>query len=838
MANLSKTFGLSGSLLLVLLAISFSALPALGQYGGGSGTAEDPYLIYTPAQMNTIGAMLLDWDKHFRLMADIDLSAYTGTSFNIIGPDTDDSTVGFQGTPFTGVFDGNGHTISNFKYISTGRDFIGIFGHVDDPNAETKNLGLIEPNVDAGSEWGIGSLVGRLTEGVITNCYAKGGNVSGGMNVGGLVGGNIGTISDCYSTASVSGEVRVGGLVGANWKGAITNCYSTGGVSGVDLTGSFVQKVGGLVGENWGEELEVGTIINCYATGSVSGTALEIGGLVGSNRSNSGGVSVSFWDIQTSGQAISDGGMGKTTAQMKDRNTYIGWGCEPVWTIDAGVDYPHLLWEGMPGEIVIDAPKFYGGGSGTENDPYLIFTAEQLNNIGLPACDWDMHFKLMADIDLSAYSDTAFNIIGNGAIEFSGVFGGNGYTVSNFTFSSTGVDSVGFFGYVGENAEIKDLGLIDPNVDGGTAIYVGGLAGTAYGTIANCWIEGGTVFGGVGGGGVSTLPYGGVGGLVGYAYGTISDCRVDGGTVSGSDSRIGGLVGRNSGLITKSSASASVVANGRHIGGLVGRNEGTISNCYSTGSVSGGQFEIGGLVGFNWDSTIRNCYSTATVSGEVRVGGLVGQGSGTISKCYATGSVSGRFAVGGLVGGAVSMITNCYSTGSVSGTERVGGLVGSNGNGVVGTLTNCYSTGSVSGEEDVGGLVGFHQGRTVMSCFWDTETSGQTTSDGGMGLTTAQMQDPSTFITFGGWDFFGESTNGTEDIWRLCSAGTNYPKLTWQFPLSDFVCPDGVDMNDLEILTQAWLTDDSAIDIAPPGGDGIVNFLDFAALANNWLAGL
>ena len=88
-----------------LVMLYFSGLPAQAQYGGGSGEPNDPYLIYTAEQMNAIGANPNDWDKHFKLMADIDLSAYTGTAFNIIGS-------------FRGVFDGNGHTISNFTYTS------------------------------------------------------------------------------------------------------------------------------------------------------------------------------------------------------------------------------------------------------------------------------------------------------------------------------------------------------------------------------------------------------------------------------------------------------------------------------------------------------------------------------------------------------------------------------------------------------------------------------------------------------------------------------------------------------------------------------------------------
>lgn len=68
-----------------LMCVLFLSWPAHAKYGGGTGEPNDPYLIYTAEQMNTIGADLDDWDKHFKLMADIDLSGYTGTDFNIIG---------------------------------------------------------------------------------------------------------------------------------------------------------------------------------------------------------------------------------------------------------------------------------------------------------------------------------------------------------------------------------------------------------------------------------------------------------------------------------------------------------------------------------------------------------------------------------------------------------------------------------------------------------------------------------------------------------------------------------------------------------------------------------
>ncbi len=152
---------------------------AYAQYGGGTGESNDPYLIYTAEQMNEIGLHEEDWIKHFKLMADIDLSSFTGTDFNIIGID--------EGNPFTGVFDGNGKRISNFSYTSADRGYVGLFGYVKGENADIKDLGLIEPNVDAGTGDHVGSLAGDMNGGTINNCYAEGANVARHNCVGGLV---------------------------------------------------------------------------------------------------------------------------------------------------------------------------------------------------------------------------------------------------------------------------------------------------------------------------------------------------------------------------------------------------------------------------------------------------------------------------------------------------------------------------------------------------------------------------------------------------------------------------------------------------------------------------
>jgi hypothetical protein len=185
----------------LLITICLFSFPIYAQYGGGTGKPNDPYLIYTAEQMNEIGLNEEDWDKHFKLMADIDLSTYTGIAFNISG-------TGSPSHPFTGVFGGNGHTISNFSYTSTDANDIGLFGYVvkSGKDAAITDLGLIDPNIDAGTGDHVGSLTGWLGEGTITNCYVVGGSVSGNSKVGGLVGSNgFGTITKCYVTASVTG---------------------------------------------------------------------------------------------------------------------------------------------------------------------------------------------------------------------------------------------------------------------------------------------------------------------------------------------------------------------------------------------------------------------------------------------------------------------------------------------------------------------------------------------------------------------------------------------------------------------------------------------------------
>ncbi|MGD2095878.1 MAG: GLUG motif-containing protein, partial [Phycisphaerales bacterium] len=347
-----------------VIIVSLFSYTTEAKYGGGTGEPNDPYRITSAEDLILLGESLEDYDKHFILTANIDLDPNLpgGKAFDraVIAPDTSDVENGFQGTHFTGVFDGNGYAISHMTI--NGNDYLGLFGWLE-YESEIRDLGVVNINV-IGSGHSVGGLLGWNPGGRLINCYSTG-TVSGDSYVGGLI-GTIdlgGSIINCYSTGTVSGDSYVGGLLGWNIYGGIISCYSTGTVSGGGAVGGLVGRnkgeinkcyststvsgewlIGGLVGNH---EYS-GIVTNCYAAGSVTGTRY-VGGLVGANdiwgEDRLGEVTFSFWDIQRSGQTTSAGGMGKTTAEMQNPNTFMdaGWdfigepdGPSDVWAEPAG----------------------------------------------------------------------------------------------------------------------------------------------------------------------------------------------------------------------------------------------------------------------------------------------------------------------------------------------------------------------------------------------------------------------------------------------------------------------------------------------------------------------
>ena len=421
---------------------------------------------------------------------------------------------------------------------------------------------------------------------------------------------------------------------------------------------------------------------------------------------------------------------------------------------------------------------------------------------------------------------------------FTGTFDGQGYEIRDPFINRPDEDRVGLFGFVDEGGRIEDIGVVNADVSGHHG--VGGLVGanrwegnvsTSYSSrivTGNHCVGGlvganlmGTVSNSYSTGSITGENY--VGGLVGANAGTVSNSyySYDEVLINGENIiTIGALfnedfeqwlandkfldvndrLSQEDGyyLIHDLTDFKQLLAFGQddslkfrlqddldlssdpsfYVAYLAGEFDGNGHKIRNLSFNFGFVSEVGlfGYLASGGEITGVGA-ENVNITGYGAVGGLVGWNEeGTVSNSYSTGSVTGNEDVGGLVGWNAGTVSNSYSTGSVTGEWDVGGLVGGN----MGTVSNSYSTGSVTGNDYVGGLVGINEAGTVSSSFWDTETSGQATSDGGTGKTTAETQDIATF-TAAAWDIIAVNPDQTKPtyIWNIVDSET-YPFLSWQ----------------------------------------------------------
>jgi len=219
-------------LILLFAIIATSTLAANGILPG-TGIETDPYLIEDLDDFDRFVADPNYWavGVHTKLMTDIDLSGRTYTTA-VIAPDTDNTNNTFEGTSFSGIFDGDDFTVSNLNINAedTNNNFLGLFGEKRGSTSEIRNLGIKNVCIfgGIGSDF-LGGLVSFNDGGSVINCHSSG-SVSGSLLVGGLIGRNRnGTVANCYSTVKVCGSGRIGGLLGQSEIASnVINCYSAG----------------------------------------------------------------------------------------------------------------------------------------------------------------------------------------------------------------------------------------------------------------------------------------------------------------------------------------------------------------------------------------------------------------------------------------------------------------------------------------------------------------------------------------------------------------------------------------------------------------------------------
>jgi len=278
--------------------------------------------------------MELDLSENYELIADIDASATSGWNGGL----------GFDpvGT-FTGVFEGNGFTISNLYINDPTDNNVGLFSLTS--SATIRNVGLEDIYVQGNDR--VGGLIGSVSNTTIRNCSVSG-VVGAESRVGGFIGvGTSGTdIENCWASADVTGgtgslDRYIGGFVGDLVGGLITNSYARGDASGGEIGAGLVGGFAGSLGGNGASF--------CYSTGLVTSSSTFVGGFSGINslvRENN------FWDNEASGQSTSPGSgsfdaLGKSTADMKIQVTFTdnGWDFENIWSISSEINdgYPYLL---------------------------------------------------------------------------------------------------------------------------------------------------------------------------------------------------------------------------------------------------------------------------------------------------------------------------------------------------------------------------------------------------------------------------------------------------------------------------------------------------------------
>ena len=284
-----------------LCALIMVLLPAVVYAMDGDGTEDKPYQISTEADLeefrdivNGENGKTQNSSACAELTADIVLNEdVLDKDGNLNEEDKDDFTqwtpIGTSSEPYTGTFDGNGHTVSGI-YINTIEDYQGLFGYIG-IGGTVKDLGIEDSWISGGDN--VGGIAGYSSWGM-ENCYNTG-SISGGDNVGGISGQNIsGMIRNCYNTGSISGGSNVGGIVGNS---SDVSGISGGGVTGCHNDGTVIGS-GSCIGGIMGNGARNSAISKCYNTGSVSSSGKgPVAGIAGgivlgtSNCYNTGTIS-------------------------------------------------------------------------------------------------------------------------------------------------------------------------------------------------------------------------------------------------------------------------------------------------------------------------------------------------------------------------------------------------------------------------------------------------------------------------------------------------------------------------------------------------------------------
>lgn len=660
---------LSLCMLFGILPLSIFTASAL-EVDAGTGTKANPIPIRTAQELADIAGLInsgalysvLDMPAgdtvYYRLLADISLADYTNkTGWTPIGNET---------SPFTGHFDGNGHTISGMQInggsTQTG-NYVGLFGVIGEQGSVSA-LRITDSRINCSGT--IAGVLAGKNAGKIENCEI-GGTVKA-SNAGGVVGELTGAVKTCLVTAHVTGSSVAGGVYATGTPGELTACAV---LSPEVSSGS-------------------GSTSKAYALGPNAATAEDC--IAWGNMGNKNG------SLDFSGAAP------KSIDDLKSRATWTALEDEAFsqapWTYEEGL-LPSLSGKAqpLPGYIV-------GGleGKGTEWNPYTITSLGDLKLfVDMLQNDtrWGVHFKLTNDLDMSVYDYEDEDKGWKPLPKFQGIFDGGGHAIKNLYINRPDENNVGFFseisGGVSYGADftnynssleatygiIKNLGIVDSHVTGNE--NTGGLLGKmTYGHVEGCYNA-----------------------HTGDKRGTVTG-GLESPDIENPDTAprsVGGLVGKGLASVMRRCYSTAEVNGVWAVGGVTGFFWGNLEDCYATGNVTGVYGNgVGGVFGMDhgFGSIFRRLYATGDVTatkptllrdffGSWRgVGGVGGNSVGVCSDFYAINKsvTSGTDNPDEIIGNAARVTKKCVGLQiNASLNERIGGWINTSVNGEVSTAS-------------------------------------------------------------------------------------------------------------------------------------------------------
>ncbi|MCH8568234.1 MAG: T9SS type A sorting domain-containing protein [Balneolales bacterium] len=495
----------------------------LPDFESGTGTPEDPFLISTTEHLNNIRF----YDRSgawFELANDI---IFTENDFSPNGAFFNDG----KGWEPIGSCENNERPFSSVttlieeKIAEVERSGLmdnticGFLGNVDGAGFKIQGVRINQREGALGVFGAVDRLSALKAIGVedirITNPI-------GGATSGGFIGINFGSVNGIYTTGEIQGQFA-GGVVGANF-GNLGLSYSLAEVIATEYGGGVLGALQAI------EALNVpGMVEQVYAAGPVSSDSSAVSGIVGLVVPDGGNPSVTgaFYDTSKTGVPATENnefGTGLSTVFMTQISTFekSNWNIsesDPTvnWRINFGeqISYPYLNFL-QPSAIPGIRDPFFSEGSGTEDDPFIASSPQQLDNIRLAL---DAFFELGDDIIFDAAdfeesgdfynngqgwlpigsdNDSSPQSVGlmSGSTGFSGNFDGNGFLIKGL-FMNQPNTGAGFFSEIEESGAVSNVGFEAVDF---SATTIGGVAYLNKGTIQNIFVSGqisGQIVGGI-----------------------------------------------------------------------------------------------------------------------------------------------------------------------------------------------------------------------------------------------------------------------------------------------------------------------------------------------------